>query len=315
MTDCTGPTERRSGAFDFDALEQRLKKEKIDTCLIARGQTPVFQYYKNKKMIEKQHKINSVSKSVLSMLVSIAIGRGELAGIDVPISVYFPKWGERLQGITLEHLLTMTPGFDWPEFGAWGGRPFPMINSKDWVRFVLERERVEPPGTQMYYSSGCSHLLSAIMQNATGKNLASYAAQHLFCPLGIEEFTWHADAKGIVIGGFGLSLKAQDMLKLGLLMKQNGVWKERQILPAGWVSASTAPRYLTYKQIGAYGYHWWMLTDENKTLQHPFTYFALGYGGQFIIVVPEEGWVATFTSQLYDQPLRPLQLFRQFLHS
>lgn len=168
----------------------------------------------------------------------------------------------------------------------------------------------------MYYNSGCSHLLSAIVQRSTGKSLTEYAEEYLFEPLEIEKYTWHADAKGIVIGGFGLSISSKDMLKIGQIMLQNGYWNDQQVITEEWVKESTIPRFHTYDRIGSYGYHWWILTDKQNRPSVPSTYFAMGYGGQYggqyIIIVPEHQLVITITSELYTDTFKPLQYFKEW---
>ena len=292
-------------------LEKKIKKDKITSCLIQHENSLVFEYYKNNKMKDKQHKVNSVTKSVLSILVGIAIDRGVLKGVHQPIADFFPNLTDWQKQLTLEHLLTMTPGFDWPEFSSWGGRPMPMINSRDWVQFILERSMVEDPGESMHYNSGCSHLLSAILQKAAGMSLTEYAEAYLFNPLGIKYYTWYSDAKGIVIGGFGLSLKAEDMLKIGKLMLQEGTWNGHKVVSKDWVMESTIPRFHTYNKIGSYGYHWWILTNENHQQTQLPAYFAMGYGGQYIIVAPKNQLIVTFTSDLYNDTFKPLLYFKK----
>lgn len=293
-------------------LEKKIKKDKITSCLIQHEDSLVFQYYKNNKMKDKQHKVNSVTKSVLSILVGIAIDCGDLEGVHQPIADFFPNLTDWQKQLTIEHLLTMTPGFDWPEFTSWGGRAMPMINSRDWVQFILERPKVEAPGERMHYNSGCSHLLSAILQKATGLPLTGYADSYLFKPLGIKDYKWYSDAKGIVIGGFGLSLIADDMLKIGQLMLQEGNWNGQTVVSKDWLKESILPRFHTYNKIGTYGYHWWILTDEQHQPAQPSAYFAMGYGGQYIIVVPEHQLIVTFTSDLYNDTFKPLSYFKKF---
>ncbi|MDR6121537.1 CubicO group peptidase (beta-lactamase class C family) [Bacillus sp. SLBN-46] len=292
-------------------LEKKIKKEKITSCLIQYENSLVLKYYKNNKMKDKQHKVNSVTKSVLSILVGIAIDRGDLEGVHQPIADFFSNLTDWQKQLTLEHLLTMTPGFDWPEFTSWGGRPMPMINSRDWVRFILERPMVEPSGESMHYNSGCSQMLSAILQKAAGMSLTEYAEAYLFNPLGIKDYTWYSDAKGIVIGGFGLSLKAEDLLKLGRLMLQEGTWNGHKLVSKDWVIESTIPRFHTYNKIGSYGYHWWILTDDDHQPAQPPAYFAMGYGGQYIIVAPKNQLIVTFTSELYNDTFKPLRYFKK----
>jgi CubicO group peptidase (beta-lactamase class C family) len=183
----------------FKQLEKELKNEKITTCLISMNDEVVFHYYKNKKMEGKLHRVNSVTKSILSILVGIALDRKDLDNIQIPISQFFPKLCKSHAGITIEHLLTMSPGIDWPEFSDWGGSCMPMCNSKDWIKFFFERNIIENPGQTMYYNSGCSHLLSAILQQVTRKSLKDYAMEHLFKPLQINNIIWHSDSRGITI--------------------------------------------------------------------------------------------------------------------
>jgi CubicO group peptidase (beta-lactamase class C family) len=205
----------------------------------------------------------------------------------------------------------MTPGFEWPEWGEWGGRPFPMINSKDWTKYILQKKMITNPGVEMVYNSGASQLLSAILQKATNGKLTDFAEKVLFKPLGITEYEWHEDSKGISIGGFGLSLKACDMLKIGILMIQNGKWNNKHIISEEWIKNSTVPKFHTYDNVGSYGYHWWIMTDEHRDLVEPHTYFAMGYGGQYIIISPEIDLVVVFTCAKYMDTFIPLKLFKK----
>lgn len=250
----------------------------------------------------------------MSLLIGIAIDRGELAGIDRPLGDYIAMArGTDKEAVTLDHLLTMTPGWEWPEMGEWGGKPYPMINSMNWVQFILGRPMTSEPGTVMRYDSGSSHLLSAILQEATGMTASSYAEKHLFKPLGIDRYRWYADAKGIVIGGFGLELCGPDLAKLGQLMLRNGVWEDKQIVSSEWIAASTQPLYHTYDHIGSYARHWWIMTDEHRAPVSPRVFFAMGYGGQYVFVAPELGLVATFCSTMYKSTFQPMRLFRELL--
>lgn len=293
-----------------DKLNKRLTKDKINSCLVYSDGQLIYQYFRNNKMKQKVHKINSVTKSILSILIGIAIDQKKITHVDQPISEYFPGLDECKKEITIRHLLTMTPGYDWPEFTTWGGRPMPMINSKDWVKFVLEREMVEKPGQQMRYDSGASHLLSAILQKASGQPLTEFAEKNLFRPLGIKYFVWHTDSKGIAIGGFGLSLNPYDMLKIGILMMNQGNWGNKQVVSREWVQASTTGGYHS-PYFGQYGLHWWVLTDENHIPVFPHTFFAMGYGGQYIIITPDCGMITIFTSDNYAETHKPLNYFRE----
>ncbi|MGX6446335.1 serine hydrolase domain-containing protein [Neobacillus sp. K501] len=292
-------------------LEKQITKEKITTCLISINDRLVFTYYKNKKMETKLHKINSVTKSILSLLVGIAIDRNEIESIHMPIQSFFPTLAQNHPEITIEHLLTMSPGIHWPEFSDWGGTCLPMSNSRNWIKFFFERDIIGIPGEDMYYNSGCSHILSAILQQVTRKSVKEYAAEHLFKPLQINDFIWHSDSKGITIGGFGLYLKPADMMKIGKLVLQDGIWKNKVIVSESWIKQATTAELHTYDRIGSYGYHWWILTDEHNNPSKPKAFFAMGYGGQYIIVVPKYNLITTFTSELDLKPLLPLSIFKE----
>ncbi|HYK72043.1 MAG TPA: serine hydrolase [Pseudoneobacillus sp.] len=295
--------------FKTISLDKKFTKDKINSCIVAHKGSIVYEFYRNNKIKDKVQKLNSVTKSFISILIGIAIDQGKIEGVHQSIADFFPNINEAKKEITIENLLTMTPGYDWPEFSSWGGRPFPMINSKDWVKFNLERIMVESPGEKMYYNSGCSHLLSAILQKATGLKLTEFAERYLFHPLGIREYEWHYDSKGIAIGGFGLSLKPGDLLKIGQLMLQNGQWNNKRIISEPWVRTSTTAKYPTTYGFGYYGYHWWVMKDEDKLMQ-PHTFHAMGYGGQYIMVVPDYDLVTIFTSDNYSDSYQPILYFK-----
>lgn len=304
----------------LEAFKRQIQRDKISSCLIYCQSQTIFEYYKNRKSCNKLFQVNSVTKSIISILVGIAIDNGILAGVESPISQYFAdpyrisEESEKRE-ITVEHLLTMTPGIAWGEFGEWGGLPFPMIYTKDWVKFFLEQKMESRPGESMAYNSGCSHLLSAILQNVTKGKTATYAERVLLGPLGISDYRWYEDSKGISQGGFGLCLKSADMLRIGIMMMRKGLWAERQVVSAQWVARATSAKYHTYDDIGSYGYHWWILRgDEGQPLETP-VYFAMGYGGQYIIVVPTHEVVVVFTSELYKDTFRPMRHFREHLLS
>ncbi|CAM4425117.1 serine hydrolase domain-containing protein [Paenibacillus tarimensis] len=293
-------------------LDVCLKKAKVHGCLISIDNKLVYQFYKNKKMKTKQHKINSCTKSVISCLVGIAHDQGFIPDWNEPISTYFPAILEdpdtRKQLITVDHLLQMSPGFDWPEMGDWGGWPS-MIHSTNWVRYVLERPLIAEPGQAMNYNSGCSHLLSAILQKTAGLRAQEFADRHLFAALEINDYMWHEDPQGVNIGGFGIHMTIEDMHKFGMLYLNNGIWKGKQLVSREWISRSTSPEHLTYGHFGPYGRHWW----TSRTAADESYYFAMGLGGQYILVFPERQTVVTFASDTYGDTMRPLHIVRQMI--
>ncbi|SFB15335.1 CubicO group peptidase, beta-lactamase class C family [Cohnella sp. OV330] len=309
-------TTTRSRTIDLEGLQRAAEACKIDTCRVQIGSgraARTLDYARNARSAERLHKVNSVTKSVLSLLVGIALARGEFPSLGTPLAGCLPRISASLGRIRLHHLLSMTAGMDWPEWGAWGGRPNPMCESDDWVAFILDRRITSRPGDAMSYNSGCSHLLSLVLQRETGMTAEAYAARHLFGPLGIDAWQWHSDPQGVSIGGFGLALRGGDLFKLGQLMLSRGRWGGRRIVPEDWIDESTAPRHHTYDWLGSYGYHWWTFTGGGREPLKPHIYYAMGYGGQFLFVIPEAETVVSFTSDLYREPLRPLKIFSTFV--
>ncbi|WP_227995230.1 serine hydrolase [Oceanobacillus sp. CFH 90083] len=290
-------------------FEREVMKDKIDSCLIQHDNKLIFEYYRNNKMKERQHKIYSVTKSVLSALVGIAIDKGYIPHVNTPITTYFPDSRKESAGdeITIKHLLTMTSGLYWPGNEA-------MIPNKNWVKFVLSQPVEYKPGEEMVYSCGSSQLISAILQKATGTDTVTFAQKHLFMPLGITQYKWNRDSKGIAIGGFGLNMKTEDLLKIGILYMNKGKWNSKQIVSSDWVEESTAASFQIDNTF-SYGYHWWGLTGNDQEPQIPETFFALGKNGQYIFVVPSYQLTAVFTSDITDDSSRPIDYFKKYLLS
>ena len=283
-----------------------LRKEKIESCLMSLGPDIVLQYFRNNKSKDKLHKVNSCTKSITSCLIGIAFEQGLISNLDTPIVNYFPSLQHdkdiRKQRITIDHLLSMSAGFDWPELGEWDGWPH-MIHSPNWVNYILERPLNAEPGERMNYNSGCSHLLLSILQKVSRMSAKDFAIKYLFSILNIKDFIWHVDPQGVNIGGFGLHMSIEDMQKFGYFYLNKGCWGKRQLLSEEWISNSTKPKYLTYEDIGYYGHHWWV---SDESLDRSF-YFAMGLGGQYICADPSRNIVITLTSNTYNDTLKPLK--------
>lgn len=293
-------------------LSDVLKREKIHSCLISKDNTLLLQYYKNNKSEKKLHKINSCTKSITSSLIGIAHDQRLIPDFSTPISEYFPTIirdpDPRKQSITIDHLLTMSAGFNWPEMGEWGGWP-PMMHSPNWVKYVLETPLLSSPGESMNYNSGCSQLLSAIIQKITNKSAKQFADQYLFNHLKFNEYIWHEDPQGINIGGFGIHITVQDMHKYGELHLNKGKSGNKQLISERWITYISEPKYLTYEHFGHYGGHWWISETSNEER----FYYAMGMGGNYICIAPTKGMVITITNDTYGDTLKPLQIIRSIL--
>jgi len=254
------------------------------------------------------HTIQSISKSVTSALIGIAIDRGEIPGVEVKAMPYFDGYetadnDARWNAITLRDLLTMTSGIDWDEDTTAYTDPrnsaAAMEASDEWVQYVLGLPMRATPGEKFEYNSGVTVLLSHILLQATGKHADVYAEEHLFGPLGIKEYYWKKTPTGLVDTEGGLYLKSDDLAKIGYLYMNGGNWDGRQIFPEEWVANSMSPSTGTPGSDYRYGYQWWLLPYEGGSEQWAYT--GLGYGGQRLLVVPEYGLVAMFTGWNIDE--------------
>jgi CubicO group peptidase (beta-lactamase class C family) len=271
--------------------EQRLS---LHSLLVIRNGYIVSETYFPPYRQDTTHELYSCTKSFISTLIGIALDKAFIDRVDHRIVDFFPgrtfaNLDPQKAAMTLEDVLTMRSGLDWQE-----GDPayVAMYRSADWVKYVLDKPMAASPGSQFNYCSGCSHLLSAILQKATGMNTRDFAKQYLFKPLGISNFKWETDSAGIPIGGWGLQLTPRDMAKLGYLYLRGGQWDGRQIVSSAWVEDATQKHTDTDGDLG-YGYQWW-------TVPSLAAYTALGRYGQTIFVVPAEDLVIVTTAQMED---------------
>jgi CubicO group peptidase (beta-lactamase class C family) len=246
------------------------------------------------------HDLASVTKSVTTTLIGIAADQGKLS-LDAPMVSFFPdrliaNRDARKERITVRHLLTMSSGLDCTRAGGEATLQ-EMKASSDWVQFVLDRPARWEPGTQFVYCSPGSHLLSAILQRATGMTALEFARANLFGPLGIREVRWPTDPQGVTLGPGDLRLHPQDAAKLGLLWLNKGVWDGTQIVSRGWVEASVKPHIKTDGD-DYYGYGWWISVPQEKG--DIASYRADGRGGQYVAVVPSWDVIVATTGGGFD---------------
>ncbi|MBN1580383.1 MAG: serine hydrolase [Anaerolineae bacterium] len=272
----------------------------IDSVLVVRNGYLVTDAYVFPFKQGEKHIVYSCTKSVVSALIGIAIDQGYIAGVDQPLLDLFPErtvanLDQRKQAMTLEHVLTMSTGLDCQDSYLYQWRGLDqMWQSKDWVQFVLDLPMVAKPGTRFEYCNGESSVLSALVQETTGRTALDFAQEHLFGPLGISDVSWRANPQGITIGYSELHLTPHDMAKFGYLYLNGGQWEGKPVVSAEWVKASTRKHIDALTLEEGYGYQWWV--DS----RHGY-YLALGYRGQFIFVVPAKNLVVVFTSSLEDQ--------------
>lgn len=250
------------------------------------------------------HSLQSVTKSVTSAALGIAMDEGLLGGVDIPVMPFFASYAPyitdaRKESTTLEDFLTMRSGLLWIETGGYSGDLHSTIQleaSDQWIRFVLEQPTDTIPGTHFQYNDGVSVLLGKILREATGQRADEWVQERLFEPIGITNFFWKLTPDGEADTEGGLYLSTEDLARIGYLFLRGGEWNGRQVVPRQWVEASTAPVVPDVnpgndQPDSGYGYQWWVPDHENGATR---VFAGKGYGGQFVLVSPEHDIVAVF---------------------
>ncbi len=268
------------------------------------------------------HDLRSISKSVTSLILGIAIHRGWVSGLDTPVLNLLPRYADlrspEKNKITLRDLLTMSHGLKWDEnipYSDPHNSEVEMDNAADPYRFVLAQPIDTPPGAVWNYSGGGAALISAVLHQATGKTEDVLAQELLFSPLGITDVAWQQYPRNDEpIAASGLRMLPRDLLKLGQLVLNHGAWNGRQIVPAAWIVASTTPQ-IEAAQLYFYGYQWWL----GRSLVHGQSVdwsAGIGWGGQRLYVIPRLDMVALVMAGLYSSDMQswvPLQVLDRYV--
>ncbi|KNF10023.1 beta-lactamase class C and other penicillin binding protein [Gottschalkia purinilytica] len=301
--------------IDFEkiklAMDEVKKLENINSFLLIKDGYLIIEDYYNGCNKDTLNIINSVTKSIISSLIGIVIDKGFIKGINERIIDYFPRHNID-ESLTIRHLLTMTAGFEWGSHNINEPLLENMYESNNWIEFILNVPIDKEKIGVFQYNSGVSHILSNIITIASGMKTEEFANKYLFREIGIDEINtvnkinktyslrsiqwtnkeqWSKDPQGINIGGFGLMLKSRDMARLGLLYLNDGKWKDKQVISQDWIKESTKSQ-VKVDGIGNYGYHWWTKERKDSNL-----FFALGYGGHYIMCDPNNELVVVFTCE------------------
>ena len=299
------PENQAMNGTILNSLAQYLEQSSYnhDSVVIVRNGYVVFEQYYNEYNATTLHHVFSITKSVVSALIGIALNEGCLTNLDQKVLDFFPDYtfanmSSWKQEMTLEHLLTMTCGLEWTDDNAqWFEL---MTTAEDQIQFLLDLPMIHQPGTRYNYNSGSTHLLTAILQRVTEMSCLDYANDKLFGPIGVSKVFWEADDQGINIGGSLLALTSRDIARFGYLYLNNGSWNGQQIIPEVWVRNSTTAylsSFLGYQM----GYLWTIDTVRDY-------YFGMGAQGQKLCMFQQYNLVVVFTAfdssfQLYNHIL------------
>jgi CubicO group peptidase (beta-lactamase class C family) len=257
-----------------------------------------------------KHDLRSVTKSIASLLVGIAVDRGWIGDLDESVFSSFPEYADlrtpEKDRISLRHLLTMSAGLAWSEMLPYSNPANSerrMIDAPDPYRYVLEQPLARPPGWTYTYNGGLTALLGAVVQGRSGRPIEALAQSELFDPLGIHDVEWVRWPNGTANVASGLRMRPRDLARIGQMVLGRGLWAGRRVVSAGWIEQSVAPQ-MNGESLFFYGFQWWLgrsLVDR----QEISWISAVGWGGQRLYIVPSLDMVVVAMAGLYDNP--PLQ--------
>ena len=283
----------------------------LDSLLVIRHGRLILELYYPPYTRDEEHIVNSVTKSFISALVGIAIEQGYVRSDRSTLLDYLPEVANASSypgkaAIQIRDLLTMNSGIDWPQYGP-NNVSDEMGRSPNWVHFILSRPIAAKPGSQSNYSNGDAHLLSAIIQRATGEDSLEFGWEHLFQPLGMPRPKWFRDPQGINIGSATIYLPPREMAKLGYLYLHDGAWEGSQVVPAEWVRASLERHTGIQTSAGFvdYGYYWWLYPQLGMSE-------AWGGAGQRIAIFRNLDMVTVMTADISDDA--PVTAFRSEIY-
>jgi len=282
----------------------------LTSLLVARAGVLIGEKYFRGLRPNQRVNVKSASKSIISALVGIAIEQSRLRTVDQRLAEFFPEqYADETDPfrwrISLRDLLTMRTGLETTSFQNYGR----WVTSPNWVQNVLDRPFVCAPGSCWEYSTGSTHLLSAILTRTTGQSTLAFAREHLFGPLGVQLAAWERDPQGIYLGGNNMMLSPRELMAFGLLYASGGRYGDQQIISPDWIRDSWQMVARSRRnRRGSYGYGWW-----GRDLGGHMTYYAWGYGGQYVFVVPDLDLVVVATSSLTARRPRGFSQNREIL--
>ena len=291
----TPEAEGMDGAMLAEGIADIATLPSLHSLLILRNGRIVSETYFNGQNASRSYEIASVSKSIMSALVGIAIEQDYIANVHERAEVFLPEYLSNevrsKRRITLRDLLTMQAGLIW--------EPVPPLNLVAWqhvVDDVIAKQVTHSDSTLFDYSTGLPHLMSAILARATGQSTCEFACENLFTPLGIAPEYWGQDADGVYTGGWFMYFTPRELAKFGQLYLQEGEWNGTQIISSEWITSSLSHQ-VRFDPFSGYGYWWWLSSYwDPETFVTYEIQSARGGGGQMIYLVPALDLVLVTTS-------------------
>ncbi|GMX65324.1 serine hydrolase [Paenibacillus elgii] len=309
----------------LSALESTIKSEysNINGIVVVRNGYIAYESYYNGYGPNDPHHVASVTKSILSALIGIAIDAGYIKDVDQKVLDFFPEYvpdaaDRQKREITIRHLLTMTAPYPFEE---WHEPLDKMCMQPDWVKYTLDMLGQQGSIGVFKYSTAGAHLLSAILTRSTGTSARAFANEHLFKAVGMQEIPdyemksfgfedlfgknvkgWVNDPNGNSTGGWGLTLTPRDMARFGFLYLNRGRWDNHPIVSEAWIDESTAMNPHNY------GYLWWLREEDGVS-----AYSALGDGGNVICCIPEKDLVVAIASEFIIHPRDRWTLIKEWI--
>lgn len=293
----------------------------IRSLLIQRGETLAVEEYFRGETAADVRPIYSVTKSVASALFGIALFDGTITSLEDPLGQYYTDYSvpPEVAAITLENLLTMRAGFEWDEwtvpYGGARNSATAIGRSADAFQYMFDLPLTSPPGTRFTYNSGVSMLLGGVIERAVQTSTRDFASSRLFELMGISEPQWDSNTAGATNTGWGLHMTPRQLLAFGVLFENHGFWQGQELVPRAWIDLSTAEQTTTSNGL-AYGFQWWRFRDGDPTvaaLAQNDVYFAWGYGGQFVFVVPHKDTVIITTAGNFTDSEPTFDMLRRFV--
>jgi len=292
---------------------------KINSLIFYLANKRIFEEYFNGYQADMMHEFQSVTKSIQALLIGLAIQKKLIANIDIPIKSFFPEynaldWSNGKDKITIKHLMQMTAGLAWNEentsYISLQNHSNQLAWSKDWIGFALDMPMSSYPGEKFNYSSANPIIISALLNKIFDGGHELFVQQELFKPLNIEQYNYHRSVYNPHILA-DVEMLPKDMLKIGRLVQQKGIWEGNQVVASDWIKEMLENTIDTNKENLQYGYFWWH-TSLEVNAKHFVVNYAWGYGSQHIFLVKEIDLIMVCTGKNYDVNLHegPFQILR-----